>query len=221
MTEKRQARRRVREPIIRQNRLDPGTDGNSPEERNNIMPNSNVNSRTLKLAKLALMTAVSVICSFLYFPILFTAPFLKFEVSDIPILIAAFVFGPVSGITIGVVSILLNNLLIGSDSGSAYGTIMHILAVVVYVLVASAIYQKFKTKKGGLIALIIGGLCMTASMIPANLLITPHFMGVPLDAVQAMIPTAILPFNLLKTAIITVAVFFLYKRLSPFLHKWE
>jgi len=183
------------------------------------MPNSNVKPRTVKLAKMALMVAVSVICTFIHFPILPMAPFLEFEVSDIPILIAAFVFGPLSGLVIGVVSILLHDLMMGPSSGP-YGTIMHIIAVAVFVLVAGAIYNKFKTKKGGLLALIIGGLCMTAVMIPANLLVTPLFLGMPVEAVQAMILPAILPFNLLKVAINTVVVFFLYKRLSPFLHKW-
>ena len=183
------------------------------------MSDLNVKSRTLKLAKMALMVAISTLCTFLHFPILPMAPFLEFEVSDIPILIAAFVFGPLSGLVIGVVSILLHDLMMGPSSGP-YGTVMHIIAVAVFVLVAGAIYNKFKTKKGGLLALIIGGLCMTAVMIPANLLVTPLFLGMPVEAVQAMILPAILPFNLLKVAINTVVVFFLYKRLSPFLHKW-
>ena len=97
---------------------------------------------------------------------------------------------------------------------------MNIIAAGVLVLVAAAIYQKHKTRKGGLLALIIGGLCATAAMIPANLIFTPLFMGAPIEAVQAMLLPAIIPFNLLKMVINTVVVFLLYKRLSPFLHKW-
>ena len=181
--------------------------------------NSNVKPRTIKLAKMALMVAITVICTFVHFPILPAAPFLEFEVSDIPILISGFVFGPVSGLVIGVVSILLRALIMSPPSGP-YGLIMHIIAIGVFVLVAGAIYKKFKTRKWGLFALIIGGLCMTAIMIPANLLITPLFLGLPVDVVQAMILPILLPFNLLKMAINTAVVFLLYKRLSPFLHKW-
>ena len=75
--------------------------------------------------------------------------------------------------------------------------------------------------KWGLIALVVGGLVMIAVLIPANLIITPLFLGIPTEAVLAMIPTIILPFNLLKVALNTVIVFILYKRLSPFLHRWE
>ena len=183
------------------------------------MPNTNVNSRTLKLAKMALMVAVAVIFSFIHFPILPAAPFLEFEVSDIPILIAGFVFGPIPGLVIGIVSILLHDIMMGPSSGP-YGMIMHMIAVAAFVLVSGFLYTKFKTRKGGLVALIIGGLCMAAVMIPANLIVTPHFMGVPLEAVQAMILPILLPFNLLKMAINTAIVFILYKRISPFLHKW-
>jgi riboflavin transporter FmnP len=97
---------------------------------------------------------------------------------------------------------------------------MHVIAIGVFVLVSSAIYHRFKTRKWGLISLIIGGICMTAAMLPANIIITPIFMGVPVEAVYGMIVPILLPFNLLKMAINTVAVFLLYKRLSPFLHKW-
>ena len=183
------------------------------------MSDLNVKSRTLKLAKMALMVAIAVICSFIHFPILPAAPFLEFEVSDIPILIAGFVFGPLPGLIIGLVSILLHDLMMGPSSGP-YGMIMHMIAVGVFVVVSAAIYKKFKTRKWGLIALIIGGLCMTGVMIPANLLITPLFLGMPVEVVQAMILPILLPFNLLKMVINTVVVFLLYKRLSPFLHKW-
>jgi len=181
--------------------------------------NLNIKSRTLKLAKMALMVAISVICTFIHFPILPMAPFLEFEVSDIPILIAGFVFGPLPGLVIGVISILLRAIIMSPPSGP-YGLIMHIIAIGVFVLVASFIYQKRKTRIWGLFSLIIGGLAMTAVMLPANLLVTPLFLGMPVEAVKAMILPVLLPFNLLKAAINTVIVFLLYKRISPFLHKW-
>ena len=183
------------------------------------MSDLNVKPRTLMLAKMALMVAVSFICTFIHFPILPAAAFLEFEVSDIPILISGFVFGPLPGLVIAVVSILLRALIMSPPSGP-YGLLMHVIAIGVFVLVASLIYKKFKTRKGGLFALIIGGLAMTAVMIPANLIITPFFLGMPVEVVQAMILPILLPFNLLKMAINTAVVFLLYKRLSPFLHKW-
>ena len=181
--------------------------------------NTNSNFSTLKLAKMAMMLAIATLCSFFWFPLLPGATFLHFEVSDIPILIAAFAFGPIPGLVVGVLSILLHDIIAGAVDGP-YGMIMHVIAVVTLVLVAGFIYSKFKSKKGALVALIVGGLCMAAVMIPANLLVTPIFMGVPREAVIVMLPTVILPFNLLKVLILCVVVFFIYKRISPFLHKW-
>jgi riboflavin transporter FmnP len=192
-----------------------------PEEKSVVSvraPEPRLRPSTVRLAKMGLMTAIAVICSLIHFPILPGAAFLEFEVSDIPILIAAFAFGPVPGLIVAAVSILLHDMVIGMASGP-YGMIMHIIAVGVFVLVAGFVYAKNKTKKGALIGLVAGGLCMTAVMVPANILITPLFTGMPVEAIYAMIPTVFLPFNLIKAAINAVVVFFVYKRLSPFLHK--
>ena len=184
------------------------------------MPNTNVNSRTLKLAKMGLMVAIAVVCSLVHFPILPAAPHLEFEVMDIPILIAGFAFGPLAGFVIGLVSIGLS-VLLGIAQNPPFGPVMHIIGISVCVLVASLIYKKFKTKKWGLLALIIGGLCMVAALIPANIIVTPLFLPfLTVDDVLGIIVPILLPFNLLKVVINTVVVFLLYKRLSPFLHKW-
>ena len=48
-------------------------------------------------------------------------------------------------------------------------------------------------------------------MCAMNLLVTPHYMGAPVEAVVAMIPTVIIPFNLLKAGLNSL-VTFLYIR---------
>ena len=207
------------------------------------MPNSNVKPRTLKLAKMALMIAIAVICSFVQFPILPAAPHLRFELMDIPILIAGFAFGPIRGFVIAVVSILLRTVILMPDN-SPHGQIMHIISIGVFVLVSCGIYHKWQSTKWreftlilgysnaekrvlleaplvGLLSLVVGGLCMTAAVIPGNIIVTPLVLGLPLDVIYAMIVPVLIPFNLLKVAINTVVVFLIYKRLSPFLHKWE
>ena len=99
--------------------------------------------------------------------------------ADIPILIGTFAFGPAAGILITVVTALLQGFTVSAASG-LYGILMHIIATGTYVLVAGFIYKFHKGKKSAVIALIAGTLAMTAIMVPANLTITPYFMGVPL-----------------------------------------
>ena len=106
-----------------------------------------------------------------------------------------------------------------SAASGWYGILMHVIATGTYVLVAGNIYKANKTKKQAILALVCGTLAMAAVMIPANLFITPIFMGAPRAAVAAMLPTAIIPFNLLKAGINSVVTFLLYKRVSPLLHK--
>jgi riboflavin transporter FmnP len=63
--------------------------------------------------------------------------------------------------------------------------------------------------------MILGTLAMTLIMIPANLIITPFYLGVERGIVIKMLIPAIIPFNLLKGIISGVLTFILYKRLYP------
>jgi riboflavin transporter FmnP len=56
---------------------------------------------------------------------------------------------------------------------------------------------------------------MTLIMVPANLIITPLYLGVNRNIVVNMLIPAILPFNLLKGMISGILTFILYKRLYP------
>ena len=67
---------------------------------------------------------------------------------------------------------------------------------------------------GGLTALIAGTVAMGLVMMVANHFITPYYMGVPTEVVDAMLVTVILPFNLLKAGINSVITFLVYKTVS-------
>jgi len=176
----------------------------------------NTRHKTVLLAKMGLLAAIAVVCSLVHFPILPTAAFLEFELHDIPVVIGAFAFGPLPGLAIAAVSVLLD-VALGIADTPPYGPLMHIISDGTIILVAGAIYAQNKTLRRAILSLIVGGLAMVAVMIPANLLITPIFQGAPVEAVIALLPTAIIPFNLLKALIVGVVVLALYKRISPFL----
>ena len=83
------------------------------------------------------------------------------------------------------------------------------------------IYKTQKTKKRALIALASGVIAATLIMIPANLIITPLFMGVPVDAVKDMILPIIVPFNIVKSGINAIITFIVYKAVSKFIKNGE
>ena len=58
-------------------------------------------ARVKKLALLAMFTAIgAVLITLVHFPLFPAAPFLQYDPADVPILIAAFAFGPVAGILV-------------------------------------------------------------------------------------------------------------------------
>lgn len=180
---------------------------------------NNVNIKTRNLSKLGILAAISVVLvALIHFPLFAAAPYLEYDPADIPFIMATFAMGPAAGFLLVVVASTIQGLTVSAASGG-YGILMHIIAAGTYVLVAGNIYKHSKTKKMAAVALIAGTLAMTAIMIPANLIITPIFLGVDVAMVKQLLIPAIIPFNLLKAGINSVITFMLYKRVSGYLHK--
>lgn len=176
------------------------------------------NDRTIRLTKMAMLVAISVVLvSFVNFPIFAAAPFLKYDPADIPIIVGTFAFGPLAGLMITTITSIIQGTTVSSDGG-LYGIIMHIIATGSFVIMAGIIYLKNKTKKGAVIALVAGTFIMVITMIFANMLITPLFTGLPLSAIMKMMPV-IIAFNIIKAGGNSLITFFIYKRISHFLHK--
>jgi len=173
--------------------------------------------KTVKLAKMAMLCAISAVLVMavqIPFP---PAPFLKYDPADIPIIITAFAFGPVAAFVMTAIVSFIQAFLLGGDG--LIGFFMHLVATGSFVLIAGNIYKKNKTRKTAVVALLSGVAVMTVTMIGWNILITPIFMGVPREAVLGMILPIILPFNLLKAGINGAVTFLIYKPIARFLHK--
>lgn len=170
-----------------------------------------------QLTKLAMMTAISIVLLAIVripFP---PAPFLVYDPADLPIYITAFAYGPVSGLLVTLIVSLIQAFAMGGDG--LYGFLMHFVATGIVAVVIGLMYKHNKTKKQAIKALVVGVLLTLIVMAGMNLLVTPFYMGVERKAVLAMLPTVILPFNLLKAGLNSLLTFLLYKRISGFLHK--
>ena len=167
-----------------------------------------------KLAVMAMLVAVSVVLVYLvHFPIIPAVAFLEYDPADIPILIGAFAYGPAAGILLTIVASVIQGLTVSAHSG-LYGILMHCIATSVLVLVSSGIYRLRHSKKGAALALLCGTLAMGLVMMPANHFITPMFMTVPVDVVDALLLPAVLPFNLIKAGVNSILTFLVYKTIS-------
>ncbi len=186
----------------------------SQQMKNKVVSRS---ERTAKLVKMAMLGAISLVLVMIVripFP---PAPFLVYDPADVPIFIGTFAFGPLAGLMITIIASFIQAFPLGGDG--LIGFIMHVFATGSFVLISGFLYQKNKTKKGAVIALLSGVIVMTITMLLWNLLITPIYMGVPREAVIGMIMPILLPFNLLKSGINAIVTFITYKSIARFLHK--
>ena len=172
-----------------------------------------------RLVKLGMLTALSIILVYaIHFPIFPSASFLEYDMADVPILIGTFLYGPWWGLALtGLVSLL--QWLLVSPQSLWVGAVMHFCATGAYAVAAGLIYQKSRSRTGALIGMAVGSVLQTLMMIPMNLIFTVHFFGVPREAVVALLPTAIIPFNAIKTVANSIITFLLYKRVAKLFEK--
>lgn len=167
-----------------------------------------------KLVTMAMLAGLSIVLMYLVrFPIIPGASFLEYDMADVPILIGTFLFGPVSGLILAAVVSVIQGVTVSAASGWI-GIVMHFIATGTFVIVAGLIYRRMRSRKGAVIGLVCGSLSMAAVMIPLNLIFTVYFLGVPREAVVAMLVPMIIPFNLIKAGINSVLTFFVYKPVS-------
>ncbi len=165
---------------------------------------------TRQLVTMALMCALSALLSFIEFPLLPGVTWLKYDASAMPALVSGFAFGPAAGLAVGVVSAVIHGILLADFSGA----IMNILVVTGFILPAAFIYHKKRTFKSAIVGLAFSVIGATVMAILGNLVITPLYLGVPFDAVVAMILPILTPFNLIKAILNGVLTLIVYKSVS-------
>lgn len=173
-----------------------------------------------KVTTMAILIAVSVVLvALIHFPIFPAVAFLEYDPADISILICGFAFGPVAGLAVTAVAAFLQGITVSASSG-IYGILMHLLATGALVGTAAGIYSRHRSKRGAAVSILCGVVAMALIMIPANLFITPYFMGVDRSVVAGLLPFIIL-FNIIKAGINGVITFFVYKKISKLIRKFS
>ena len=198
------------------------------------MNNSSINN-TRKLVVTAMLSALATVLMLFEIPLPFIAPpFYEMDFSEIPVLIGAFSLGPVSGVIIEAVKILLNLVLNGTTTGGI-GEIANFVIGCSFILPASIIYKRKKSKGNAIFAMIIGTLCMAVLgvFINAYVMIPIYSAFMPLEQIIAMgkdiVPLikdtltfcifCVAPFNLIKGVLVSTVTTFIYKPLSKVIHK--
>lgn len=189
---------------------------------------------TRKLAMIGMFSAIATILHVLDFPIFFAPGFYKMDFSELPILVGSFAFGPVAGVMMEFVKILLK-LCVKGTSTAFIGDLANFVVGCSLILPASAVYSFKKTKKNAVVACIVGTLVMTVFGTAFNAVyLLPAFsvfFGMPMDTILAMgtevnplaregsivsfVVACVAPMNLIKGTLVSVITLLIYKPLSP------
>lgn len=180
---------------------------------------------------MALLGAISVVLMLFEVPLWFAPPFYELDFSEVPVLIGAFALGPVAGIIIEMLKILLNLVITGTDTAGV-GELANFLIGCSFIVPASMIYYRNKTIKTAIIGMITGTACMVVlgSFMNAFVLLPAYayFFKMPVDALiekgtkvnskiksmSSFVFYAVIPFNLLKGVAVSLITLVIYKRIS-------
>ena len=189
---------------------------------------------TRNIAIIGMLSAVAFVLMLFEIPLGFAPPFYKIDFSEVPILIGSFALGPVAGVLIELCKILLK-LAIKGTTTAFVGDFANFIIGCSFVIPASIIYHVKKSRKTAIIGLVVGGAVMTVFGSAFNAVyLLPKFAelyGMPLEAIIAMgtavnsninsvttmVLFAVVPFNLLKSILVSIITIILYKRISPLL----
>lgn len=190
------------------------------------------------MTRTAIFAAISTILytvPFLKFKLPFFPSFLEIHLDEVPLLIAGFAYGPMSGIFALLIKTIIK---LPMTTTMGVGELADFVYSLFYIVPAALIYQRNRSFKGALIGLTVG----TVSQIFAASFITTFaildfymvVMNLPKSAILGMVNKAGiqidnlswpfffyvgLPFNALKDAMVIILTLLLYKRIHILVEK--
>lgn len=181
--------------------------------------NTNTRSRmnVKTITSLGMLTAISYVVMILSKALPQVSGFLQLDLKDTVMCIGGFIFGPVAAAAIAIVVAAVEMFTV-SDTG-IIGCIMNVLATCAFCCTASYVYKKVHTKKGAILGLVLGTVCLVIVMLLWNYLITPIYMGMDRSVVAAMLIPVFLPFNFVKGGLNMALILVLYKPVVTALRK--
>lgn len=192
--------------------------------------NSRTNSSVRVMTRVGMLGAIAFILMYFQLPVTFVAPsFMKLDISDLPVLIGAFVMGPVQGIMIAALKNILHLAIKGTSTGGV-GELSNFIISSMFAVSAGLIYRKKRTFKGAVVGLLVGTIIATTVAVISNYyFIFPLYAKLmPMEAIinagaavtskitdlWSMMIYSVIPFNLLKGLITSVVVMLIYKKVS-------
>ena len=178
------------------------------------------------MSRIAILAALGAVLMLFDFPIFVAPSFYKLDFSEAIVLLGTFALGPVSGVLIELLKILINLLLNGTVT-MYIGELSNFILGIVFILPAGIIYNHFHNKKGAYASMIISTifLVIAGSLINAYILIPVYAKIYGIDINQifllgnkstllSFVLLCVVPFNLIKGILNSLITAFLYKKIS-------
>lgn len=190
------------------------------------------NAKVKWLVQIALLSAVATVLMMLSFNVPLMPSFIKLDLSELPALLASFLFGPISGATVCLVKNLVNVLF---TTTGGVGELSNFILGVCFVVPAGLIYRFKKSRSSALIGSLSGAVLMAVVSVFSNYYVTyPVYtafmpMDVILDMYRAINPNVEtlwdaliwfnMPFTFVKGLLSVALSFLIYKPLSHLFKK--
>lgn len=183
----------------------------------------------IKLAVTAVLTAMASVLMYYEIPLPFMPPFLKFDFSEVPVVIGSFAIGPIWGV---VIELLKNLIHLPMTQTAGIGEMSNFITGSIYVVTAGLIYNKFHSKPGIILSTGVATIVLALAGIPLNAFVTlplyASVLGFTTEAIVGMsqavnplitdkwslIMWGFVPFNLIKGIIVGVITFLVSLPLS-------
>ena len=186
---------------------------------------------TRLIAQIGILSAIAYLLRFFEIPLPIFPPFLRIDLSDVVAVFGGISMGPVAGFIIVVVKNLLQAIT-GSTTGGV-GEIANILIAGPYVLMICLFCRKVKSYKNVLMGAVLGTIVMAivGAVVDYFIVFPLYAVIIPMDAIIQMgtvlnprvtdlfsfMIWLVVPFNIVKGAIMTVVILPLYKKVEKIL----
>lgn len=189
---------------------------------------------TRNVVFMGMFSALAAVLMLFEFPLPFIAPsFYGLDLAEVPVLVGSFALGPVAGVIMEAVKILIKLILKPTSTGFV-GEFANFAIGCSLVVPAGLVYRFKKTKNGAVLGMITGTVFMAVAGVVINALVMLPFYSnfMPLEniiAAGAAINPAVSnvwtfalicvgPFNVIKGVIVSLITVLVYKRISVIIH---
>ena len=182
-------------------------------------------SKVHRLVGIALLAAIGYVLMMFSFPIIPAFPFLKLDLSDLVVLLGGLLYGPAGGIGVAFIRSLVHFALTGGGVVNLIGDLAAFIASVGFLLPVVYTIRGKHSLLRQIEGLVLGTASLTLVSVLNWLVITPMYMAVfnfNLGmSLTRYVLIGVVPFNLIKGIVVSVAFFAIAKALAPWLARRE